>query len=202
MSSVEPAKIQNLYVAKPTTQERPCFICSKFTNIVLTSADNSNSDWFYTCRVHLGDFNFCSKLGQKSAKATPAPKKENLADRPPESDSVVELINGIGSAWKSWRGSKKDEDKKDDDKDKKEDTSKEEEKKQDKEEEEKEKEQEIKQEVAQPTVQQPVRFILQRDYFYVRQREFLKKQQKKQASEKLKTLQFPEVPKELPSLRK
>lgn len=190
-----PQRLQNLYVARPTAQERPCFVCNKFTSVVLTSADNSNADWFYVCRAHLGDFNFCSKLGgnNKPVKSPTEVKKETLANRPPESDSVTELVSSIGSAWKSWRGSNKKTEE-EDEKEKKKD----------------EEETKSKQEEAPPSSpppstpsspQQPIRFIIQRDYFYLRQREFTKKAQKKEATEKLKTLQFPEVPKNMPTLK-
>lgn len=181
-------RLQNLYIARLTTQERPCFVCSKFTGVVLTLADNSNADWFYTCKSHLGDFNFCSKVGGTRAKS-PELKKEVLVNRPVESDSVVDLVSSIGTAWKSWRG--KDEKKAEDADTKEESTEKVEEK-------EVEKEAEKKQDTPPSSPQQPVRFILQKDYFYLRQREYMKKLQNKQASEKLKTLQFPEVPKNKP----
>ncbi|KAG2213945.1 hypothetical protein INT47_001214 [Mucor saturninus] len=189
-------RLQNLYIARLTSQERPCFVCSKFTNVVLTLADNSNADWFYTCKSHLGDFNFCSKVGGTKTKS-PELKKEVLVNRPVESDSVSDLVSSIGTAWKSWRG--KDE-KKPEDADKKEE-------KEEKKEEKAEKEQADlkKQDTPSPPAisspvspQLPVRFILQKDYFYLRQREYMKKLQSKQASEKLKTLQFPEVPKNKP----
>lgn len=187
-------RLQNLYIARLTSQERPCFVCSKFTNVVLTLADNSNADWFYTCKSHLGDFNFCSKVGGTKIKS-PELKKEVLVNRPVESDSVSDLVSSIGTAWKSWRG--KDE-KKPEDADKKE----EKEEKEDKKEEKIEKEQVAHSPpptISSPaSIQQPVRFILQKDYFYLRQREYMKKLQNKQASEKLKTLQFPEVPKNKP----
>ena len=93
--------LQNLYVARLTTQERPCFVCSKFTNVVLTSADNSNSDWFYTCKTHLGDTNFCSKLGGPKPAIKQDHKKDNSLDnRKPESDSVADLVSSIGHAFR------------------------------------------------------------------------------------------------------
>lgn len=196
-------RLQNLYIAKLTTQDRPCFVCSKFTNVVLTSVDNSNTDWFYICRSHLGDFNFCSKIGgsPKPAKSTVDNKKESYADRKPESDSVVELVSSIGSAWKSWRGGKKSDEKE------------EEKKKDDEKKKEEEEEENSSSETSTPTTtsapvspvstpDKPVRFVIQRDYFYLRQREYLKKIQKKEATEKLKTINFPEVPKNVPTLQK
>jgi hypothetical protein len=187
-------RLQNLYIARLTSQERPCFICSKFTSVVLTSADNSNTDWFYTCKAHLGDFNFCSKVGGSKTKSLAEMKKEVLANRPVESDSVVDLVSSIGTAWKSWRG--KDEKKAEDakaedpkaDEKKTEDTKTEDIKAEEK-----------RQDTPPSSPQQPVRFIIQKDYFYLRQREYIKKLQNKQASEKLKTLQFPEVPKNKPT---
>ena len=195
-------RLQNLYIARLTAQERPCFVCSKFTSVVLTSADNSNADWFYTCRAHLGDANFCSKLGGNNTKAQPTKaaagaKKEPISNRPPESDSVGELLSGIGSAWKSWRkGSKEDEEKEKKEGDK--DDKKEEKKK---EEDEESKKQDTPPPSTPSSPQPPVRFVIQRDYFYLRQREYMKKTQKKEATEKLKTLSFPEVPKNMPTLK-
>lgn len=189
-------RLKNLYVARPTTQERPCFVCSKFTSVVLTSADNSNADWFYVCRTHLGDFNFCSKLGGKPVKSPTAAdmkKAEALANRPHESDSVSDLVSSIGSAWKSWRSTKKPED----EKDKSEKDDKQEEKD----------EKEATGNTPPPVTstpnspQQPVRFVIQRDYFYLRQREYVKKMQKKEAAAKLSTLSFPEVPNNIPTMQ-
>ncbi|KAI8146470.1 VPS4-associated protein 1 [Fennellomyces sp. T-0311] len=198
-------RIQNLYIARLTTNERPCFICSKFTAVVLTLADNSNMDWFYICRSHLGDTNFCTRTGgEPVSKSVPSsPRKKRFDDPPPVSDSVSDLVASIGSAWNNWRKkSSQDEDKdkkenedgkkKDKDEDDKKDTNKEE----------GEKKEENQQKTEGPTSpkspQQPVRFILQRDYFYMRQREYAKKVQKKEANDRLKTLQFPEVPKTRP----
>ncbi|KAG2231520.1 VPS4-associated protein 1 [Thamnidium elegans] len=196
MSSIQ--RLQNLYIARLTTQERPCFICNKFTGVVLTSADNTNADWFYICRSHLGDFNFCTKVGGPKTKSSIESKKQVVNDRPIESDSVVELVSSIGSAWKSWRAPKKSEE------DGKDDKKKEEKKEEEKKEEEK-KEEEKKEPTSEPTSpttqQQPIRFIIQKDYFYLRQREYQKKIQKKEATAKLKTLQFPEVPQTLPTLK-
>lgn len=212
--SKQSQRLQNLYIARLVTQERPCFVCSKFTGVVLTSADNSNTDWFYVCRAHLGDFNFCSKLGGSPKPAQNAQlKKEQLANRPPESDSVVDLVSSLGSAWKSWRGSGKNSE---DEKDKKEEKKKNDVDDEKKVEEKDETEDKKSASSSPPTPsnsstpppsvpaspQQPVRFVIQRDYFYLRQREYQKKIQKKEASEKLKTLQFPEVPKTLPNMQK
>ncbi|KAG0175430.1 hypothetical protein DFQ28_000043 [Apophysomyces sp. BC1034] len=197
-------RLQNLYVAKLTAQERPCFVCSKFTSVVLTSADNSNSDWFYVCRSHLGDCNFCSQLGQSKspqAKRTQKSQQDMLQGQKVESDSVSDLVASIGSAWKSWRGKtetdekekKEEEEKKDNKQEKKEETTV---AKKEKEEEQQTSAGTI--EPSSPRPQQQVRFVLQRDYFYLRQREQTKKLQKKHATEKLKSIQFPEVPKGLP----
>ncbi|KAI8082790.1 VPS4-associated protein 1 [Halteromyces radiatus] len=199
------SKIQNLYIARLTKQERPCFVCNKFTLVVLTSADNSNSDWFYTCRSHLGDFNFCSKVGgSPKPKATLPPQTSNssLKDRPVESDSVVDLVSSIGSALTSWRKKPDDEKNKDKDKNKKDDKD---------DDNGNDNSNDNKEDVSSsasatpppastsPQPQAPPKFILQRDYFYLRQREHTKKQQKKEAEERLKTLQFPSVPKTIPS---
>ncbi|CAO3591765.1 unnamed protein product [Absidia cylindrospora] len=204
-------RLQNLYIARLTTQERPCFVCSKFTTVVLTLADNSNNDWFYTCQSHLGDFNFCSKIGGASPKPTTpstSPRTSDLKDRPVESDSVVDLVSSIGSALTSWRKKPDDKDKDKEDKDDKEDKEKDTKKK------EKDDDNNNKGKddddtasssssstsrpsspplTTSPQPLAPPKFILQRDYFYLRQREYMKKQQKKEADEKLKTLQFPKI---------
>ncbi|ORE08158.1 DUF1742-domain-containing protein [Rhizopus microsporus var. microsporus] len=180
--------MQNLYIARLITNERPCFVCNKFSNVVLTLADNSNTDWFPVCKSHLGDVNFCTKLGGSSKPTSPqlkAAKREKLEARKPESDSVSDLVSTLGSAWKSWRSSK--------------DTDKGEEKKEEKKEDKKEEEgSEVEKKEEKIEQQQPVRFILQKDYFYLRQREYTKRIQKKEAEERLKKLQFPEVPKKDP----
>ncbi|CAO3630602.1 unnamed protein product [Cunninghamella echinulata] len=176
------AKIKNLYIARLTAQERPCFVCSKFTSVVLTSADNSNDNWFYTCRSHLGDFHFCSRITDPSS---PKPTKqkttsEKLKDKQPESDSVVDLVSSIGSAFKSWHN-KDEKEGKDVDKINEQKSSS-----------------PSSPSPSSPSSPVPPRFILQRDYFYLRQREYIKKLQKKQANETLKTLDFPSVPKVMP----
>ena len=205
-------RIQNLYVARLTTNERPCYICNKFTAVVLTLADNSNLDWFYICRSHLGDTNFCSRVGgpaegNKSVPSSPKTKKQ-LEDRPPESDSVSDLVASIGSAWNSWRkkpseneddkkkdgdDKKKKSDEDDDQKDTKKDTKSDDDDKQ-----ESQKETSDSAPASPKSPQQPVRFVLNRDYFYMRQREYSRKIQKKEANNKLKSLHFPEVPKTQP----
>lgn len=194
----------NLYVAKLAAQERPCFVCSKFTQVVLTTADNSNADWFYICRSHLGDTHFCTKTGGSSSPSpkSPTKKKFNKDDQPPvESDSVSDLVASIGSAWNAWR--KKDKKEEDKDKDKK-DEDKEKDKKDNDDD---EKQQDEKDNTSTPTTPtlttpspppQPIRFILQRDYYYLRQREMTRRAEKKRAGEALKSLQFPQVPKERP----
>ncbi|KAI7903745.1 VPS4-associated protein 1 [Cokeromyces recurvatus] len=205
-------RLQNLYIARLVTQERPCFVCNKFTGVVLTSADNSNADWFYICKSHLGDSNFCSKLGG-SPKTTRNSqqreiKKKELANRPPESDSVIELVSSIGSALKSWTTKKTKEE--GNDKKEKEGKKEDEETKSDKADNDEEKSlnssnstiHSSSPKISNNLPQQPVRFVIQRDYFYLRQREYQKKIQKKEAAEKLKTLQFPEVPKAMPTLQK
>ena len=190
----------NLYIAKLAAQERPCFVCSKFTQVVLTTADNSNADWFYICRSHLGDTHFCTKTGGSSSPTPKSPtrKKFNKDDQAPvESDSVSDLVASIGSAWNAWRNKdKNDQDNKDQDKEKDNDNKDEDnDKKQD------------EKEPSTPTTPtfttpspppQPIRFILQRDYYYLRQREMTRRAEKKRAGEALRTLQFPEVPKDRP----
>ncbi|KAI9495718.1 VPS4-associated protein 1 [Zychaea mexicana] len=208
-------RIQNLYIARLTTNERPCYICSKFTAVVLTLADNSNLDWFYICRSHLGDTNFCTRVGgssgTKSAPSSPRAKKR-FEDRPPESDSVSDLVASIGSAWNSWRkkpsqddDDKTSKDKKDgedgdkrksDDGDKKD--AKEKQDNEDKQKGEDHKDDKTEEPTTPKSPQQPVRFVLNRDYFYMRQREYTRKIQKKEATDKLKDLEFPEVPKTQP----
>lgn len=200
------SRFQNLYVARLTTQDRPCFVCNKFTAVVLTSADNSNADWFYICRSHLADTNFCSRIGgtpplPKSPKSTPKGKQEQQQP-PPESDSFADLFTSIGSAWSSWRR-KTDNKKKEDGKEQGKNEPK------PKEDEEPTQEQQDEKGPRTPSPppapnqqqQQPVRFILHRDYFYLRQREHIRKAQKKEANEKLKALQFSEVPKHRPTAR-
>lgn len=192
----------NLYIAKLAAQERPCFVCNKFTQVVLTTADNSNADWFYICRSHLGDTHFCTKTGGSSSPTPKSPTKKKFKDdQPPvESDSVSDLVASIGSAWNAWRK-----------KDKKEDQEKDNDKKDDKDDDKKDDKDDKKQDekdTSTPTTPtfatspspppQPIRFILQRDYYYLRQREMTRRAEKKRAGEALKSLQFPQVPKERP----
>jgi hypothetical protein len=175
--------MKNHYVLKATAADRPCFVCSKFTTAVLTSSDNSNDDWFYVCKSHLTDTHFCTIMGggtspkPLSPAVSPKPKAK-ATDAKAESNSVSDLLTGIGTGiWNSWKGSPKSEDK--DDSKGKDDKSKE------------------RDEVAQnppatpsPPPNQPrsspATYILQ------------KRRQKKEAAAKLHTMKFPEVPKTLP----
>jgi hypothetical protein len=187
--------MKNHYVLKATAADRPCFVCSKFTTAVLTSSDNSNDDWFYVCKSHLTDTHFCTIMGggtspkPLSPAVSPKPKAK-ATDAKAESNSVSDLLTGIGTGiWNSWKGSPKSEDK--DDSKGKDDKSKE------------------RDEVAQnppatpsPPPNQPrsspATYILHRDFYYLREREVQKRRQKKEAAAKLHTMKFPEVPKTLP----
>ncbi|ORX47681.1 hypothetical protein DM01DRAFT_1135670 [Hesseltinella vesiculosa] len=192
--------LQNLYIARLTSQDRPCFVCSKFTMVVLSSANKSNDDWFYVCRTHLGDINFCSKIGgPPGTKSKPTVSKSSAVvdtEREPESDSVYDLVSSIGSAFTTWRNKGKDDGKKeskdgDEDKEDKKDSKK------DSKKESKEDKDATNSPASSPSPSKPAdppRFILQRDYFYMRQREQHMKQQKKEAADRLKTLDFPKTP--------
>ncbi|KAM3583552.1 hypothetical protein VKS41_004461 [Umbelopsis sp. WA50703] len=124
-----------------------------------------------------------------SPAVSPKPKAKATAAKA-ESNSVSDLLTGIGTGiWNSWKGSPKSEDK--DDSKGKDDKSKE------------------RDEVAQnppatpsPPPNQPrsspATYILHRDFYYLREREVQKRRQKKEAAAKLHTMKFPEVPKTLP----
>lgn len=193
----------NLHIAKLAAQERPCFVCNKFTQVVLTTADNSNADWFYICRSHLGDTHFCTKTGGSSSPTPKSPTKKKFKDdqSPVESDSVSDLVASIGSAWNAWRKKDKKEDQeKDNDKKDEKDDDKKDDKDDDKKQDEKDTSTPTTPTFATPPSPppQPIRFILQRDYYYLRQREMTRRAEKKRAGEALKSLQFPQVPKERP----
>ncbi|KAG2178559.1 hypothetical protein INT44_001712 [Umbelopsis vinacea] len=185
--------MKNQYIVRATASERPCFVCSKFSSVVLTSADNSNEDWFYVCKSHLNDANFCSRNGGASPRpaspASPKPPVAKNVDAKPESNSVSDLISGIGTGiWNTWKGKSDDEKAKEKDKDdesKKAATS------------------------AQsptpppaastpPLKPSPVTYILHRDFYYLREREVQKRKAKKDAAARLQNMQFPEVPKTIP----
>ncbi|KAG2171293.1 hypothetical protein INT43_002915 [Umbelopsis isabellina] len=187
--------MKNHYVLKATAADRPCFVCSKFTTAVLTCSDNSNDDWFYVCKTHLTDSHFCTIIGGSSPRpSSPAvsPKpKPKTTDTKAESNSVSDLLTGIGTGiWNTWKGSPKADDK--DDSKEKDDKSKE------------------RAEAAAPNPpvtpspppNQPkataATYVLHRDFYYLREREVQKRRQKKEAAAKLHTMQFPEVPKTLP----
>lgn len=189
--------MKNQYILRATTSERPCFVCSKFSSVVLTSADNSNEDWFYVCKTHLNDANFCSRNGGVSPRpaspASPKPPVVKNADAKPESNSVSDLLSGIGSGiWNTWKGNTKSEDEQAKEKDKQKDDSK-------------------KTTSAQqdsptpppaastpPLKPSPVTYMLHRDFYYLREREAQKRRAKKESAARLQNMQFPEVPKTMP----
>ncbi|KAI7865535.1 VPS4-associated protein 1 [Spinellus fusiger] len=189
---------QNLYSARLTTQERPCFVCSKFINVVLISADNSNDDWFYVCRSHLGDTHFCTKLGGKPVQPqSPLTKKHTLEDRKPEGDTVSDLVESISTAWKSWRDTKKESPQDTAEKNTAEKNTKDTAEKDTKDTAETREPSPTaspKEKTSTPEKDVPIRFVLQKDYFYLRQREYTKKKQKQKAEEAFKALSFPKVP--------
>ncbi|KAI8065717.1 VPS4-associated protein 1 [Gongronella butleri] len=203
-----PKDFSNQYIARLTADERPCFVCSKFTTVVLTSANGSNADWFYVCRAHLGDTHFCTKLGGNTppVAAKPKPKSPTYdSDKQPESDSVLDLMSSIGSAFTAWRA--KDKDKEKDEKKKNDKDDDEKDKKKKKEDEDKSNDGSAPPSPAasatttsspsSPAASKPI-FILQRDYFYMRQRKAYKSLQQKRATESLNKLEFPDVPTHAP----
>lgn len=193
-------QMKNQYILRATATDRPCFVCSKFSSAVLTSADNSNQDWFYVCKSHLTDANFCSVHGGQSPRpASPAAPKTPIdkgSKATPESNSVSDLIAGIGTGiWNSWKGSPKpdEEQGKEKDKQKKDD-----------------KKANNNSPAASPTPpptistpppkSSPTTYILHRDFYYLREREVQKRRMKKEeATAKVQQMQFPEVPKTIPS---
>ncbi|RUS23590.1 VPS4-associated protein 1 [Jimgerdemannia flammicorona] len=203
-------RLQNAYTLRISQQERSCFVCNKFTTAVLTT-DSQPPDWFYICRPHLDDQGFCTATGGLPDQPRPSldaakRKKEYSPDAKPESNSVVELVSGLGSGiWGSITGAAKKEE------EKKEEGKKEED---EKDREEKTKPERSKSPVPSPTASKsplpaastsaariasaPRKYILHRDIFYLRAREFIKKQEKKRASEILQGLSFPAVPKTIP----
>jgi AAA-ATPase Vps4-associated protein 1 len=186
--------MKNQYILRATASERPCFVCSKFSSVVLTSADNSNEDWFYVCKSHLNDANFCSRNGGSSPRpispASPKPPVAKNVDVKPESNSVSDLLSGIGTGiWNTWKGNTKSDD-----------------------EPAKGKEEDSKKTTSAlsnsptpppaastpPLKPSPVTYILHRDFYYLREREVQKRKAKKDAAARLHTMQFPEVPKTMP----
>ncbi|CAO3673752.1 unnamed protein product [Umbelopsis vinacea] len=172
-------QMKNQYILRATATDRPCFVCSKFSSAVLTSADNSNQDWFY--------------VSSPAAPKTPIDKGSKAT---PESNSVSDLIAGIGTGiWNSWKGSPKpdEEQGKEKDKQKKDD-----------------KKANNNSPAASPTPpptistpppkSSPTTYILHRDFYYLREREVQKRRMKKEeATAKVQQMQFPEVPKTIPS---
>lgn len=111
------------------------------------------------------------------------------------------MVASIGSAWNAWRKKDKKEDQeKDNDKKDDKDDDKKDQKGDDKKQDEKDTSTPTTPTFATPPSPppQPIRFILQRDYYYLRQREMARRAEKKRAGEALKSLQFPQVPKERP----
>jgi hypothetical protein len=112
-------------------------------------------------------------------------------DAKPESNSVSDLLSGIGSGiWNTWKGNTKSDDEQA--KDKQKDDSK-------------------KTTSAQqdsptpppaastpPLKPSPVTYMLHRDFYYLREREVQKRRAKKESAARLQNMQFPEVPKTMP----
>jgi AAA-ATPase Vps4-associated protein 1 len=205
--------LQNSYTVRIATQERPCFVCNKFTTTVLTSEDGA-SDWFYVCMPHLADTSFCRVVGLP-AQAPPSPKSSKnkndkaKTDNPAENNSVTSFVSSVSSVASGlWNtiASKKDEEEPNALEEKKGD------KKQDNDNDNDANTDKAKKPNTLPgsfsalpagapspviTPTKP-KYILHRDIFYLREATFKKKQQKKQAAERLMNLEFPAVPKTAP----
>ncbi|GAB5590378.1 hypothetical protein Unana1_05278 [Umbelopsis nana] len=192
--------MKNQYILKATAADRPCFVCSKFSSAVLTSADNSNEDWFYVCKSHLTDANFCSVNGGQASRtaspATTAPKQPIVkdSDAKPESNSVSDLLTGIGSGiWNSWKGNTKSDQEPNKEKDKSKDENK------------KATESPVSSPSSPPSTTstpppkpKPATYILHRDFYYLREREVQKRRMKKDTAARFQNILFPEVPKTVP----
>ncbi|KAI9145611.1 hypothetical protein BKA69DRAFT_1048623 [Paraphysoderma sedebokerense] len=84
---------QNLYTLRTSTKENSCWICSKFTPLILTSS--SDKDWFYICRVHLSDKNFCKHVNPTVVSESPVRSQTSKTsnDAPPSSSNTSKANN-------------------------------------------------------------------------------------------------------------
>ncbi|GAO48466.1 DUF1742-domain-containing protein [Saitoella complicata NRRL Y-17804] len=64
----------NLYHKRTAANDKPCFICKKFTTTVLITPDQS--DFFYACNSHLSDTGFATPVVDKEAEAKKAREAE------------------------------------------------------------------------------------------------------------------------------
>jgi hypothetical protein len=166
---------------------------------------------------HLTDANFCRVVGLP-VQAPPSPEsaknKNDKTDLPAESNSVTSFVSSVASGLWSTIASKKDEEGPEPLEKKKKDDKKQGDKKRgDDDDDDDAKTNKAKKTKTIPgsfsalpagasppvvTPQKP-KYFLHRDIFYLRETTFKKKQQKKQAAERLMNLDFPAVPKSAPT---
>ncbi|KAI9474643.1 hypothetical protein BX667DRAFT_516044 [Coemansia mojavensis] len=68
----------NCYVQRTAAKEGLCFICNKFTSSLLLTEHDTPRDWFYVCAPHLDSPSFCSKQIEASNDAAGPPKQNQV----------------------------------------------------------------------------------------------------------------------------
>jgi hypothetical protein len=72
------------YDKRLASKDSICFICCKFTNVVL----RNDQDWFYCCEGHISDSSFCKPIYSTIEPSKPLEneqkEKEKLIEKPKE----------------------------------------------------------------------------------------------------------------------
>ncbi|KAJ2850103.1 hypothetical protein IWW36_002158 [Coemansia brasiliensis] len=172
----------NCYIQRTAAKEGLCFICNKFTSSLLMTEHDTPRDWFYVCISHLDSQNFCSKQieasndsanskhSQTGSLAAVAVADDDAGDK----TSVTASADVSSDDNNSKKGSKADGAAPESESADKSALA------------------------ATPTVQKP-RYILNSNYFYLRQRPFIQRREQQRTEQLVK--QLPSVPRHLPNSR-
>jgi hypothetical protein len=71
-----------LYDKRIANKDSICFICSKFTNVVL----RNDQDWFYCCDGHISDSSFCKPI----YPTIEPPSSNHLENEQNEKEKLIE----------------------------------------------------------------------------------------------------------------
>ncbi|CAG8476568.1 8580_t:CDS:2 [Dentiscutata erythropus] len=180
--------LKNLYTHRTATTERPCFVCNKYTNAVLTT--DNGLDWFYTCTSHLDDRGFATAFPEPE-KIPPTPPKSKEKKEPTKKEKNADKTAKDEKDSKDSTKTKDEKDEKDKDEKNKDEKDKDEKNKDEKSKDKKETNK--KQPPPIPSPPKPKQYILHRDIFYLRESNLNKKRREKKVQNLLE--QLPSVPK-------
>ncbi|KAJ2451745.1 hypothetical protein EV183_003402 [Coemansia sp. RSA 2336] len=157
----------NCYVQRTAAKEGLCFICSKFTSSLLLTEHDTPRDWFYVCAPHLDSPSFCSKQAETSADAAGASGQNQAELR--EEDKASSAAPADAADDKSSKNDTPDS----------ESTNT-----------------PAAEATAAPAVVQKPRYVLNNNYFYLRQRPFIQRLEQQRTEQLVR--QLPNVPRHQP----